>query len=1264
MSRSSFSIVFLLVVACDGDGRLNKTTVPSNYDSTPAERVNKDAPGIVLESAKPVDPATPPEVAALTYLGDRAVSGITFSKLHNTGSGVIIASFGREVAGLPVFRDEVRVAMKQNKELVAIVGALSNQGNDHPVFTLPAADALEHAFNDLTGRFGASFSEVASPIGSEQRFALDNGDDVHMPIPARVKRVLFPLSTGLEAAYYIELKAGLSGAKDADYFSYVVAADDGRLLYRNNLSADASYRLWADANHVPFDGPEGKSTPHPTGLADRFQFPFVASSLHTLENFPFSRNDPWLPANATKTDGNNAKAYADLAQPDGFSNGDIMATTTAAGVFDRAYNPALAPDVNETQVMAAVTSLFYLNNFFHDWYYDAGFDEAAGNAQNNNFGRGGLQNDAILAEGQDFSGTNNANMQTPSDGANPVMQMYVFSAISSAKVTVTAPAAIAGDKVAAAASFGPGAFSISGTVVKVDDGVGTVTDGCDAPFDNAAALNGKIAIVLRGSCSFAQKVASAQAAGAIGVIVANNVAGDPQTMGNSNTTTNITIPSVLVTQATGAAIMNSTATVTASLIRGAAPDRDGTIDNLIVAHEWAHYLANRLIGDGNGLFTNMGGGLGEGWSDFSSMLLSVREADKTKPNNANFGGVYAMAGYTSSGADNNGYYFGIRRYPYSTSLNKNPLTFKHIEEGVALPANVPVAFGEDGNGNSEVHSTGEVWANMLWEAYAGLLNDPRYTFAQAQQRMKEYFVASLKLTPVYPTLLEARDALYAAAIARDMDDYAVFAKAFAKRGAGLRAVGPNRYSNDNSPVTESFDYGNDVAVVEAVLTETDAVCEPDQVLDSGETAEITVTVKNIGLGALTQTKATITTEQEGVTIENDGIIEFANTEPLKTASGKVTVKLDGVTDITTIDFDIKVEDPELAVPLGLGRVLKIRSNYQNVEAAATKDDVESDLTAWTVSHDAALADVDFERVTTDAVSHQWFGANAESTADVFLTSPVLEVADEGSLSFTFKHAYAFEATRRQAFDGGVIELQEGSGAWKDIGSKAVPSYNLTLDPEGTNPLAGQKAYAGKSTGYPELKPVTVNLGEAYLGKKVRVRFRMGADEAGSSVGWFIDDIEFQGIKNKPFTTIIPQPASCNAGPVANAGKDQTVSELTQVTLEGSGTTETGGELSYAWKQTAGPKVALSDAASATPTFTAPDVGAKTVLAFELTVSDVTGTSPASKVEITVKDSVKTIEPQTQNLNPTGCGCRSSEPGDALLLVFAGALLLLRRRRQG
>ena len=75
---------------------------------------------------------------------------------------------------------------------------------------------------------------------------------------------------------------------------------------------------------------------------------------------------------------------------------------------------------------AAVTNLFYLNNWIHDKLYSLGFTESAGNFQNNNFGRGGLGNDAVQADAQDGSGTNNANFSTPSDGSPGRMQMYIW----------------------------------------------------------------------------------------------------------------------------------------------------------------------------------------------------------------------------------------------------------------------------------------------------------------------------------------------------------------------------------------------------------------------------------------------------------------------------------------------------------------------------------------------------------------------------------------------------------------------------------------------------------------------------------------------------------------------------------------------------------------------------------------------------------------------------------------------------------------------
>ena len=118
-------------------------------------------------------------------------------------------------------------------------------------------------------------------------------------------------------------------------------------------------------------------------------------------------------------------------------------------------------------------------------------------------------------------------------------------------VTVNTPSPAAGSYGATGAAFGPAptAAGVSGSIVLVNDGSASPTEGCNALVGFPA---GAIALVDRGTCGFAVKVANAQSAGAVAVIVANNAPGDPITMGGEDPT--ITIPSVMVSQAAGATI--------------------------------------------------------------------------------------------------------------------------------------------------------------------------------------------------------------------------------------------------------------------------------------------------------------------------------------------------------------------------------------------------------------------------------------------------------------------------------------------------------------------------------------------------------------------------------------------------------------------------------------------------------------------------------------------------------------------------------------
>jgi hypothetical protein len=110
---------------------------------------------------------------------------------------------------------------------------------------------------------------------------------------------------------------------------------------------------------------------------------------------------------------------------------------------------------------------------------------------------------------------------------------------------ITAPTGVAGTELPyGTASFGPAVpdNGLNGAVTLVDDGVDTPSDGCEAINTD---LSGQIALIDRGNCAFVLKAQNAEAAGAIGVIIANNQPGaTPIGLGGSGA---VGIPSVSVT---------------------------------------------------------------------------------------------------------------------------------------------------------------------------------------------------------------------------------------------------------------------------------------------------------------------------------------------------------------------------------------------------------------------------------------------------------------------------------------------------------------------------------------------------------------------------------------------------------------------------------------------------------------------------------------------------------------------------------------------
>ncbi len=479
----------------------------------------------------------------------------------------------------------------------------------------------------------------------------------------------------------------------------------------------------------------------------------------------------------SSTQGNNVKAKDDF---DANNAGGVFTAASSGSYPNLTFDyPYLGTSVaSNTYINAATTNLFYMNNVMHDLWYQYGFNEANKNFQVSNYGRGGVGNDAVNADAQDGGGVdpniNNANFATPTDGSAPRMQMYLWDVGPSHTLTINAPNPAAGTYSVRDNNFSPGHVAIpmapggvSGEFVLFDDGTPDNSDACTAAI-NAAALNGKIAVIRRGTCTFVEKVKFAQNAGAKAALIVNNQTGSI-TMGGADAT--ITIPAVSINQVDGEAIIAALSSGSTGIISAPSTtfvNTDGDFDNGVIAHEYGHGISTRLSGN----CLSGSEQQGEGWSDWFWLMMQIKPGDTR--NDARGIGTFPMNQPTNG--------IGIRRYQYSTNMAVNPHTFGSTN-GMLTPDGTAV----------DSHSVGSVWAVMLWDLAWNYIDkygyDPNiYTGTGGNNKVMRLVLDAIKLDGCSPTFVTARDALIAADQATTGgQNYCLIWKTFARRGLGVNA---------------------------------------------------------------------------------------------------------------------------------------------------------------------------------------------------------------------------------------------------------------------------------------------------------------------------------------------------------------------------------------------------------------------------------------------------------------------------------------------
>jgi hypothetical protein len=762
---------------------------------------------------------------ALAYVaenpGELGVTGADVADLATTSTvksahnGVTHVNVNQRFQGLEVFEGHATVSVGANGRVVFAAGAfvrnLRAAGPAEAV--LDAADAVEAAAAGL---------DLAKPVNLRileedgEEAIVSSGGISHGAIPARLGWQ--PMKNGLRLAWQVTIDDSsaahlwnaavdaVSGAllDTADWTSHDSVEELSTLSRAGSASIvstasvpfppspvldGSSYRVLQLPTESPNDGPRQLVENPADGLASPFGW-------HDTNGAPG--------AEYTFTRGNNNHAYLDQDDDEAM---DFGGSPDGGAGLDFDF-PADLSEHAQFYRDAVVANLFYGCNTFHDILYRYGFDEAAGNFQANNYGRGGLGGDYVRCEAQDGSGTNNANFSTPTEptpGTNvPRMQMYLWPG-SIATFGLQNQVSIPGvaDFGAGWARYGPPATNagVSGQIVLVNGGANPAfptalpTEGCGTLVGFPA---GAIALVDRGTCPFQLKTQNAQAAGAIAVILADNTTppppatATPPVLGGSFVAAPETIPTVSTTQADGAAIKAALpASGTVRKTPGRPGIRDGDFENGIIYHEYGHGLSNRLTG---GPAVNCLSGneqAGEGWSDYVAItsLLDPALDDPDEPR--------GMGPYALFQPDRHGN--GIRPRPYTRDMSIQPFTYDSIKTNGWL----------NGTSLALPHGLGHGWAATLWDLNWDLIDKHGFNpnlyedwNTGGNNRALQYVVDGLKLQGCGPGLVVARAAIIAASNALGGEDACTLWATFSRRGLGFSAVQGTTNRDDNS---EAFD---------------------------------------------------------------------------------------------------------------------------------------------------------------------------------------------------------------------------------------------------------------------------------------------------------------------------------------------------------------------------------------------------------------------------------------------------------------------------
>ena len=297
-------------------------------------------------------------------------------------TGIRHVQFRQDVDGMPVFDSAIAVHILAGGAITRITS------NAAPTDGRGAATAVvtaDRAGEEAAGHAGGSAEAAEAPVPT-----------------------WLPVDGALRLAWHVVVPS----SDGSDLFDILIDAQTAELLVRRNRVhyTDGSGRIPQGPGTASIDA--RRPDPMPFGVDGTLACPPPVNFAVRSLNAPF--RDPGTVLAATgHLEGNNTRVFrGSLAESvEGTYDGQQW-------LFDFPFNSE----------GSAQTALFFAMNFSHDFYYDLGFDEAAGNFQLDNFGRGGVGGDPVRAKSR-ATGRNNANYVHAPEGRSPTINMFLWDAL-------------------------------------------------------------------------------------------------------------------------------------------------------------------------------------------------------------------------------------------------------------------------------------------------------------------------------------------------------------------------------------------------------------------------------------------------------------------------------------------------------------------------------------------------------------------------------------------------------------------------------------------------------------------------------------------------------------------------------------------------------------------------------------------------------------------------------------------------------------------